>query len=214
VVEKGVNSKLSLTLGRDDTDMPKFPNEGSRFSVSPEIAGLGGNYRFLKTSVSYDWYFPLFWKFVLSAKTKYAMLSSIEGKGLMHVSRYDALAAGGVWVTDGVIRGYQDRTFGGPGNPQNGVALLTLSSEMRFPIIDQMLYFSMFGDMGNTWAHVSDVNLNDLYPGAGIGMRLDIPMLGLLGFDLGYGFKKPGSTDRFGNQNNGWQPHFQLGRGF
>jgi outer membrane protein insertion porin family len=214
VVEKGVDSKLALTLGRDDTDMPKFPNEGSRFSISPEIAGLGGMYRFLKTSVSYDWYFPLFWKFVLSAKTKYAMLSSIEGKGLMHVSRYDALAAGGVWVTDGVIRGYDDRTFGGPLNPENGVALLTFSSELRFPIIDQMLYFSVFGDMGNTWSHVSDVTMTDLYPGAGLGVRLDIPMLGLLGFDLGYGFKRPGSTDRFKDNANGWKPHFQLGRGF
>jgi outer membrane protein insertion porin family len=214
LVPRGINSKLSLTLLRDDTDMPKFPNEGSRFSITPEIAGLFGDYRFLKTSVSYDWYFPLFWKFVLSAKTKYAMISSIDGLGQMHISRYDALAAGGVWVTDGVIRGYDDRTFGGPYNPSAGVALLTLSSELRFPILEQTLYFSMFGDMGNTWPHVADVNLSDLYPGAGLGIRLDIPMLGLLGFDLGYGFKKPGSNDRFGNTPNGWKPHFQLGRGF
>lgn len=214
LVPKGINSALSLTLLRDDTDMPKFPNEGSRFSITPELAGLGGDYRFLKTSVTYDWYFPLFWKFVLSAKTKYAMLNSIDGYGQTHISRYDALSAGGVWVTDGVIRGYQDRTFGGPSNPQDGVALLTLSSELRFPILEQTLYFSVFGDMGNTWSNVSSVNLSDMYPGAGLGVRLDIPMLGLLGFDLGYGFKKPGNYDHFGNSANGWQPHFQLGRGF
>jgi outer membrane protein insertion porin family len=77
-----------------------------------------------------------------------------------------------------------------------------------------MLYFSVFGDMGNTWASVADVSLTDLYPGAGLGIRLDIPMLGLLGFDLGYGFKKPGNSDRFNNVPNGWKPHFQMGRGF
>jgi len=216
VVEKGINSKLSLSLWRDDTDMPKFPSEGSRFTLSPEIAGLGGDYRFLKTSVSYDWYFPVFWKFVLDAKTKFAMLTPIDGLGLLHISRYDALSAGGVWVTDGVIRGYDDRSFGGPYNNQvqNGVALLTLTSELRFPILEQTLYFSVFGDMGNTWQRVSDVNMNDLYPGAGVGIRLDIPMLGLLGFDLGYGFKKIGNTDPFNNVANGWKPHFQLGKGF
>jgi outer membrane protein insertion porin family len=219
LVPRGIDSKLSLTLLRDDTDMPKFPNEGSRFSINPEIAGLGGDYRFLKTSVAYDWYFPLFWKFVLSAKTKYAMINSIDGYGQIHISRYDALSAGGVWVTDGVVRGYDDRTFGGPyttfsGGPDKGVALLALSSELRFPILEQMLYFSVFGDMGNTWSSVSDVSLTDLYPGAGLGIRLDIPMLGLLGFDLGYGFKKPGNNDRFRNLANGWKPHFQMGRGF
>jgi outer membrane protein insertion porin family len=212
---RGVDSKLSFSLWRDDTDMPKFPSSGSRFSISPDIAGLGGDYQFLKTTVAYDYYFPLFWKFVLAAKTKYAQLNSIMPNGHMNISRYDALRGGGVMITDGIIRGYDDESFGGPYNPQNGVALLALTSELQFPILEQTLYFSVFGDMGNTWPRVADVNLNDLYPGAGVGIRLDIPMLGLLGFDLGYGFRKQNNyNNHFGSEGNGWKPHFQMGRGF
>ncbi len=214
VLKQGVNSNISLSLFRDDTDMPMFPSEGSRFTISPEFSGLGGQFRYLKTSVTYDWFFPLFWKFVLNAKSKYAMLSPL-GSDKMDISRYDALSAGGVWTgTQGVIRGYQDRQFGGPSDPKNGVALLTLTSELQFPILEQTLYFLAFGDMGNTWAHVNDVSLSDLYPGAGFGVRLNIPMLGLLGFDLGYGFKKPTQFSHFGQESNNWIPHFMMGRGF
>jgi outer membrane protein insertion porin family len=212
---RGVNSRLSFSLWRDDTDMPKFPSQGSRFSISPQFAGLFGDYRFLRTDVSYNYYFPLFWKFVLSAKSLYAQLNPLFGADDMTMTRYDALKGGGVMITDGIIRGYDDETFGGPANPQNGVALLALTSELSFPILEQMLYFSVFGDMGNTWPRVSDVNVEDLYPGAGLGIRLDIPMLGLLGFDLGYGFRKQNNNDdHFGNETNGWKFHFQMGRGF
>ena len=215
VLKQGVNSQIQLTLFRDDTDMPMFPSEGSRFSLSPVISGLGGQYKFLQTTVTYDWYFPLFWKFVLDAKSKFSMFSSIKSNGEIVLSRYDALSAGGVWAgTQGIIRGYDDRTFGGPADPKDGVALLTLTSELQFPILEQTLYFLVFGDMGNTWGHVADVSLTDLYPGAGFGVRLNIPMLGLLGFDLGYGFKTPSQFSYFNNRDNGWKPHFMMGRGF
>jgi outer membrane protein insertion porin family len=135
----------------------------------------------------------------------------------MTMTRYDALKGGGVMITDGVIRGYDDETFGGPIHPENGVALLALTSELSFPILEQMLYFSVFGDIGNTWPRISDVNLMDLYPGTGLGLRLDIPMLGLLGLDLGWGFRKQdNNNNHFGNEPNGNSPkfHFQMGRGF
>jgi outer membrane protein insertion porin family len=38
-----------------------------------------------------------------------------------------------------------------------------------------------------------------------VGVRLEIPMLGLIGFDFGYGFDR---------DTPGWEPHFQLGRTF
>jgi hypothetical protein len=39
-------------------------------------------------------------------------------------------------------------------------------------------------------------------------------MLGLMGFDFGYGFKKPGATDPFSSDANKWKFHFQMGKGF
>ena len=71
--------------------------------------------------------------------------------------------------------------------------MLALSTELRFPVLEQTLYLSMFGDAGNTWSGIEEnINPTDLFPGAGFGVRLLVPMLGLMGFDFGYGFKKPG----------------------
>lgn len=211
---KGVLSKVSLSLQRDDTDMPKFPSQGSRFAVSPEIAGLGGDYKYLKTVVTYDWYFPLFWKFVLSTKSKFGLISKLGNMDEINISRFDVFSAGGVWITDGILRGYPERTFGGVYDPKDGLSLFTFSSEVRFPILEQMLYLSAFSDMGNTWGTLQDFNLTDLYPGVGVGMRLDVPMLGLIGFDFGYGLREPNNTNPFGYKPHGWEFHFQIGRGF
>jgi outer membrane protein insertion porin family len=211
-----VQSKLKLTIRRDDTDMPTFPSQGSIISASPEIAGLGGDYQYLKTILSYDTYFPVFWKFVLGAHTKYGMISAVPwSEGDIHISRWDVLSAGGVWYTDGMIRGYQDLSFGGRNYPEYGKAMLALSTELRFPVLEQTLYFSIFGDAGNTWSGIENVNPSDLFPGAGFGVRLLVPMLGLMGFDFGYGFKKPGVSDPFSTKDqNKWQFHFQMGKGF
>ena len=212
---QGILSRLRLTLRRDDSDMPTFPNEGSIFSISPEIAGLGGSYRYLKTMTSCDWYFPVIWKFVLGAHSKFGLINALPGTdNEINISRWDALAAGGVWYVDGQIRGYTDMRFGGRGDPERGKALLTMSSELRFPILEQTLYLSGFADMGNTWASLETVNMMDLYPGVGVGVRLLVPMLGLMGFDFGYGLRDPALPNRFEVSASKWQFHFQMGKGF
>jgi outer membrane protein insertion porin family len=213
---RGLESKLGLTIRRDDTDMPTFPSQGSIISLSPQIAGLGGDYRYLKTILSYDSYYPVFWKFVIGAHTKYGVINALPWSpgGDIPIDRYSVLSAGGVWYTDGIIRGYTDMSFGGRSYPEYGKAMLALSSELRFPVLEQTLYFSVFGDAGNTWTGVENINPADLYPGAGFGVRLLVPMLGLMGFDFGYGFKKQGVTDPFSADANKWQFHFQMGKGF
>jgi len=210
----GVQSKLKLTIRRDDTDMPTFPSQGSIISASPEIAGLGGDYQYLKTILSYDTYFPVFWKFVLGAHSKYGMISALPwSEGDIHISRWDVLSAGGVWYTDGMIRGYDDLSFGGRNYPEFGKAMLALSTELRFPVLEQTLYFSVFGDAGNTWSGLENVNPADLYPGVGLGVRLLVPMLGLMGFDEGYGFKSTSVSDPFSSKANGFQISFPDGQG-
>jgi outer membrane protein insertion porin family len=46
----------------------------------------------------------------------------------------------------------------------------------------------------------------DVRRGAGAGVRIDVPMVGQLGFDYGYGFER---TIRRGGP--GWEFHFQIG---
>jgi outer membrane protein insertion porin family len=213
---KGLLSKLHLTLKRDDTDMPTFPNEGSVVSLEPEIAGIGGDYRYIKMLASNDWYFPVFWKFVLGAHAKVGAISGLPGASNdIRISRWDVLGAGGVWYVDGPIRGYEDMSFGGRAHPDKGKAMLTLSTELRFPLVEQTLYLSAFSDMGNTWSTLKEMSLLDLYPSVGVGVRLLIPMLGLMGFDYGYGLRNPDRNNRFDVKPRP-QPtfHFQMGKGF
>jgi outer membrane protein insertion porin family len=61
----------------------------------------------------------------------------------------------------------------------------------------------LFFDAGNTWNEKKDIQPFNLKCGAGFGFRMEIPILGNVGFDYGYGF----------NRDDGarWQGHFLLG---
>lgn len=216
VPRQGVMSRLSLALRRNDTDVPTFPTRGSVFELKPELAGLGGDYSYLKTTVSYDWYFPLFWKFVYGFKSKFGVVNQLPWNDQLVISRWDLFNAGGVY-TDGILRGYPEYEFGGRSNPEEGITMLTLSSMIQFPVLEQQLYLSVFGDMGNTWARVSDVDPTDLYKGLGFGVRLNVPMLGLMGFDFAWRLDDPNRTpleNDAGSGSDRFEFHFLMNRGF
>lgn len=216
VLRKGLLSRVGFTLRRDDTDMPLFPTSGSIVSVRPEIAGLGGDYRYIKGIFETENYFPVFWKFVLGMRMKFGLIGP-PGTGPIAISRWDLFSGGGVYGVDAVVRGYDEFSLGGRYNyeQEDGISMLSLSSELRFPILEQQLYLAFFGDMGNTWSDMSRVDPTDMYKGIGAGVRLNIPMLGLLGFDFGWGLDDP---DRDGHFSNRFQaklkPHFIMNQGF
>ncbi len=208
IVEDGTLSKLSISLIRNDTDIPTFPNRGSILSLSTQIAGLGGNFNFVKGIVGYDWYFPMFWKFVLGMKSKFGIIDGLTKE--KRIARSDLFAAGGVYY-DGQIRGYSDGAFGRYNN--KGLSMVTFSGEVRFPILEQQLYLAGFIDVGNTWDDLADVDLTDMYPGVGFGFRLMLPMVGLIGFDFAWGLKDP-RDPHFGGDPSGFIPHFLMNKGF
>ena len=66
--------------------------------------------------------------------------------------------------------------------------------------------------MGNVWSDMNDLDPFDLKRSAGMGIRVFIPMLGMLGYDIGYGFDP--SVEEYLNGNNsahGWEYHFIFG---
>ena len=65
----------------------------------------------------------------------------------------------------------------------------TYTIEEQFPIVHP-LHAVVFFDAGNTWDLFREIRPLDLKLGAGIGFRLEIPLLGNVGFDLGYGFNR------------------------
>jgi len=68
------------------------------------------------------------------------------------------------------------------------------------------LHGLLFFDAGDTWNSTDDFRLTDFRKGAGLGMRIEIPLLGQIGFDYAYGFDREGG--------GGWQPHFLIGNQF
>ena len=187
----------SIGLIRDTRDFIFNPSSGSYMSLQAEIAK-----KFLFANVDYNrmtfearTYFPVWWKFVLMARMRVGLVTSLD-----EVPLYKRFYAGGTGE-DGV-RGYPDRSLSPQENNRSvgGNALFINNLEMKLKI-SQGMAFLMFYDMGNTFSSWRDMNLNDLRRGLGAGFRIEIPMMGVVGFDLGYGFDR---------EHPGFEPHFQI----
>ena len=81
--------------------------------------------------------------------------------------------------------------------------------ELRYPVILQpqsTIYVLGFLEGGNCWADIQDFNPFNIKRSAGVGVRIYLPMVGLLGVDWGYGFDD--------STNGGSQFHFIIGQQF
>ncbi|MFO7639635.1 MAG: outer membrane protein assembly factor BamA [bacterium] len=191
----------SLTLTRDSRDYVFNALSGSAITYS--LATSIGGIRYQRHTLDAAQYFPLFWKFGLMGRVRFGYIDGFAAADKVPLS--DRFYAGGTGV-DG-IRGYGDRSIGPyqAGYAVGGKALALFSTEFKLRL-SRELSFITFGDAGNAWNTIGQVNLSDLKRGAGVGVRIEIPMLGLLGFDFGYGFDREGGGR--------WEPHFQIGRTF
>jgi outer membrane protein insertion porin family len=70
-----------------------------------------------------------------------------------------------------------------------GRYMLILSAEQQFPIVHP-LHGVLFFDAGNTWDEWREIRPFDLKTSVGVGFRMEIPLLGVIGFDYGYGFRR------------------------
>ena len=81
--------------------------------------------------------------------------------------------------------------------------------ELRYPVILQpqsTIYALAFLEAGNCWADIKDFNPFQVKRSAGVGVRIFLPMVGLLGVDWGYGFDGPAGSRS--------QVHFVIGQQF
>ena len=116
------------------------------------------------------------------------------------------------YATDMVaLRGYENGSLTPYG--KEGYAYTRLGLELRFPFMMQnstTIYGLAFVEGGNAWTDASKFNLFDLKRSAGVGVRVFLQMIGLIGIDWAYGFDKVfGST-----QYSGSHFHFILGQEF
>ena len=69
------------------------------------------------------------------------------------------------------------------------------------------MYLLGFMEAGNVWKDFNDLNLFKLDRSVGFGGRIFMPMLGVLGYDIGYGI----DVDKNNPNINPWQYHFIFG---
>jgi outer membrane protein insertion porin family len=198
-------SSISLTLTRNSTDNPFYPNTGIRTTLRSEFAGgiIGGNVDFQKYTLDTRTYMKTPWRPVLMLRGRGGIIAGYGGRNT--VPDYETFRLGG--VTPQYLRGYQDYEIVPRGNIQfpGGRVALTFTSELQF-LIAEPVHGVFFFDAGDTWNSTDDLRLTDLRKGAGFGVRLEIPLLGQMGFDYAFGF------DRVGGGR--WEPHFMIGPQF
>ena len=214
-------SSFNLFYQRDTRDFPQFSTKGTLFTYRPEIATAlaGGNVDFHRHEVTFNYYRPSWWKFVISAESKIAFIDGFSEFDDKNISTWDRFSPGGVDWWDGQVRGYTDRSLGPrdppvTGFPLGGTSMMVLNLEYRFPVVEQQIYGVLFADAGNAWADLNALNplhpersVGDLRRSVGLGFRVMAPMLGMIGFDFGYGFDR----EKVDGQQAGWITHFQFG---
>ena len=114
------------------------------------------------------------------------------------------------------LRGYENGSIAGNGSYSSyGYAYTRLSMELRYPFIlepSSTIYGLVFAEAGNAWTDMSSYNPFDLKRSAGVGVRIFLPMIGLMGIDWAYGFDEPnyGSSGKRSGSNF----HFIIGQEF
>jgi outer membrane protein insertion porin family len=108
------------------------------------------------------------------------------------------------------LRGYSNGSLT-PYSAQPGYAYDRFSLELRYPFMlgNTTIYGLGFVEAGNAWYEVSKFNPFDMRRSAGLGVRIFLPMVGLLGLDWAYGFDLD-ATGKKGGSNF----HFILGQEF
>lgn len=200
-------SSSVITFLRNSVDNPFFPRAGSRASLTCEWAGglLGGNTAFQSYILESSSFLPIPWlDAALVFKVRAGVVDELGRDGYIPV--YERFRLGGT-TTDGV-RGYSEREIVPEGNAidDGGRFMIIGTMEYRIPVVKNRAHLLAFVDAGNTWNSVRAARTGFLKRSAGVGFRIEIPMMGQMGLDIGYGFDR---EDRFGGPS--WETHFQFG---
>ena len=221
----GIN--ITQTIRRDSRDRPEFTTLGSVFSLKSTLAGgfLGGNEDFHKHILNLEYYTPTFWKFVLRSSLKLGIVKPLpsydDERSIIPFDERFIMGGNGIPYGN-PLRGYDDNRVGpltSSGSPIGGDAMVKINTEFRVPFSENpVVYGLVFAEMGNVWSspylmerfEVPRQGPLDLKRSAGAGIRFFMPMIGMLGFDIGYGFDHVEDGERVGQ----WKTTITFGQQF
>ena len=124
----------------------------------------------------------------------------------------DGMTGYSSYATESIaLRGYENSSLTPYG--YEGYAYTRLGLELRYPLMletSTSIYALGFVEAGNAWQDVKNFNPFELKRSAGVGVRIFLPMIGMMGIDWAYGFDKVRGSTEYG----GSQFHFILGQEF
>lgn len=226
LIESGYANDISLkyVLTRSSVSSPIYPQSGSNFSFTakatlPYSYFDGVDYKnantaerikyleYYKFKLTGEWFLPVSpdKKLVLMSRFGFGFMGAYnQDKG---VTPFDRFVMGGSGLT-GVgqiggreiiaMRGYEDQTVSSDGGDPL-ISKYTL--ELRYPISlnpSATFYALTFLEAGNTFPTFQKFNPFNVKRAAGVGIRVFLPMFGMLGLDYGLGF------DQLDNWSNGY----------
>lgn len=212
IFEDGQANNLSLTseFARNSIDQPIYPRGGSQFSLKLQITPPyslfnGKDYTSLSDQEKYRWVEYHKWTFKASWFTRIAgdlVLNSRANFGFLGYynknarSPFEGFYVGGDGLSGYNLYGRETIALRGYDNgsltPENGGNIYNkYTLELRYPISlnpQATLYALAFLEGGNSWYDFGSFNPFNIKRSAGVGMRVFLPMFGMLGVDWGYGF--------------------------
>ncbi len=212
------NISLKGVLTRTSVSELIYPRSGSKFTLTAkatlpyssfdgldnaDYAGMTDQERYkfaeyYKIKFTGEWFAPLTRnkKLVLHPKFGFGFLGAYNSaKGYSPFERFYLGGSGlnGTWQFDGreiiALRGYTGNT---PVSASTGGTVIAkYAVELRYPISlnpSATIYALMFAEAGNTWDSFNKFDPFNVKRSAGFGVRLFLPMFGMLGVDFAWGF--------------------------
>lgn len=205
------NVFVKLVLARYSIDQPLYPRSGSNinftFQFTPPYSSFNDkNYDTVSASEKYkwieyhkyrftaEWYQRIVGNMVFKFATKYGFMGYYNADiGFAPFERFqvggDGLSGQNFFVGRDIIahRGYK-----GPYS-SNATIFNKYTAEVRYPFSlspTSTIFGLMFVEAANAWANFNQFNPSKLNRSAGVGLRVFLPMFGLLGLDYGIGFDR------------------------
>ncbi len=223
------NISYKFTIQRNSVSAPIYPRDGSEITFSVQAtppyslftkkdyttATDQEKYKFLefhKWKFNVSWFTKIVDNLVLNVRLKTGFIGWYNKNiGAPPFERFylggDGLSS---WALDGReiigMRGYDDSALTPMQNGEyvGGTIFNKFTAELRYPITlnpSATIYVLGFLEAGNSWLDKRKYTPFNLYKSAGLGIRIYLPMFGLLGFDWGYGFDPvPGQKDAAGSR--------------
>jgi outer membrane protein insertion porin family len=229
------NITFKSVVSRSSIFDPIFPKAGSQFTLtghftppyslfndkdygSMELAEKYEWLEYFKVKFSSTWYTNPFANLVIKANSEFGFLNSYnKDVGLPPFERFyvggDGLTG---FAMDGRevigLRGYANQTVS-QHLTAGGSIYSKYYLEMRYPLSldpSATVYATAFAEAGNAWDSFDKFNPFEVKRSLGFGIRIFMPMFGLLGVDFGHGYDPlEGATEK-----SGWQSHFSIGQQF